>query len=86
MMRLVDLVHGKLELRWTWLPYWLSCSAIFQTDVERLMRDVVVINGLPHSEESLDKIEAFLLREVSRRFKIQGLDVYLRGLRSVTQP
>ena len=82
-MRLVDLHEGKLELRWTWLPYWLVAGPRLQAEVEAIIRDIVVLNGMPPTEDSLDRIERFLLDVLDRRFKIKGLREYLTALHYV---
>jgi len=84
-MRLVDLRDGKLEIRWTWLPYWVAAGPSFMNELEQLMRDAVIINGMPHDEDSLERIERFLLRVIDVRFRIEGLTDYLRALRFVRE-
>lgn len=82
-MRLVELIEGKLELRWTWLPYWLAAGPALQRDIDTLMRDVVIMNGMPPTDDSLDRIEEFVIRTIDRRFNIAGLATHLRSLRHV---
>lgn len=84
-MRLVDLNEGRLELRWTWFPYWLAAGPALHSEIEAVMRDAVIINGMPPTEESLDRIEAFLLRVIDRRFQIPGLTKYLEGMHALVE-
>lgn len=84
-MRLVELNEGRLELRWTWLPYWLAAGPALHTEIETTMRDVVIINGMPPTDGSLERIEQFVLRLIDRRFKIVGLTEYLAGLHKVKE-
>jgi hypothetical protein len=84
-MRLVELQEGRLELRWTWLPYWLAAGPSLHTEIETLMRDVIIVNGMPPTEDSLDKIEQFVIRAIDRRFNIAGLAQYLKALRYVRE-
>lgn len=84
-MRLVELQEGRLELRWTWLPYWLAAGPALHTEIEALMRDVIIMNGMPPTEESLDRIEQFVIRAIDRRFGIAGLAQYLGALRYVRE-
>lgn len=75
-----------LELRWTWMPYWLVVSPAFQRDVERQIQDAVLLNGLPQNDAALDRIEDFTLRCIERRFPIPGLRAYVAALRNVEEP
>lgn len=84
-MRLVELNQGKLELRYTWLPWWLAAGPALQSEIETLMRDVVVMNGMPPNDESLERIERFVIRLIGKRFPIPGLTTYLRGLQHVKE-
>lgn len=84
-MRLVELQEGRLELRWTWLPYWMAAGPSLHTEIETTMRDVVIINGMPPTDDSLERIEKFVLRLIHRRFKITGLTDYLRCLHLVQE-
>lgn len=84
-MRIVDLREGQLELRWTWLPYWMAAGPALQGEVDALLRDAVIINGMPPTEESLDRIHSFALFLLTRRFPgFSGLKAYLRGIEEVT--
>ncbi len=85
-MRLVDLRDGALELRWTWLPYWIAAGPTLQGEVETILRDAVIINGMPPNEDSLSRIEAFVVRLLTRRFQIEGLGEYLLSLHLVQEP
>jgi hypothetical protein len=85
-MRLVDLQDGKLELRWTWLPYWMAAGPALQGEVNALLRDAVVINGMLPDEDGLDRIHNFALFLLTRRFpSFSGLKAYLRGIQEVEQ-
>lgn len=81
-MRLVNLNAGRLELVWTWLPYWMVTSAVL-SDVERLLFDVVRLNAATTSEEDLDALHCWVTRHLESRFKIVGLGAYCDALRYV---
>jgi hypothetical protein len=85
-MRLVVLQDGQLELRWTWLPYWMAAGPALHGEVDALMRDVVLLNGMLPNEDSLDRIEKFVLFLLTRRFPFKGLKEYLAGFRQVEKP
>jgi hypothetical protein len=84
-VRLVDFRDGKLEVRWTWLPYWIAAGPQFLTEIERTMHDAIIINGMPPNEDSFERVENFLLRLIEGRFRIEGLGDYLRALRFVRE-
>jgi len=84
-MRLIQLQEGKLELRWTWLPYWLAAGPALHNEIQAVMRDAVIINGMPPTEDSVVRIESFVLKMIERRFKIEGLRAYLDGLQHVAE-
>lgn len=85
-MRLVHFDQGQLELRWTWLPYWLAAGPALHHEINIYMRDLVIINGMPPSDDSLERIERLVLRLIQDRFKIDGLEQYLSALKYVREP
>ncbi len=85
-MRLVQINDGKLELRWTWLPYWIAVGPALQTEIESLMKDAVIINGMPPTAASLDSISRFVCKALAKRFAIPGLGEYLQAIERVQEP
>jgi hypothetical protein len=86
-MRLVQLRDGALEIRWTWLPYWLAVNPKLKTLVEREMRDAALLGGVTTSEADLDGLHDFVLRRLSALFPaFPGLREHLDGLRLVKEP
>lgn len=85
-MRIIGFEGGRLELRWTWLPYWLAAGPALHDELQALMRDVVVMNGMPLTEDSLDRIHTFVIDMIVKRFTIEGLREYLVGLCYVREP
>jgi hypothetical protein len=84
-MRFAELVEGRLEIRWTWLPYWLAAGPALHNELDALLRDIVVLNGMPVTDESLDHIDQLIIRLIMRRFNIPGLDAYLGAFRYVRE-
>lgn len=84
-MRFIEMVDGRLEVRWTWLPYWLAAGPALHNELEVLVRDIVVLNALPISESSLDRIHRLIVRLIARRFRIGGLSEYLSGIQHVRE-
>jgi hypothetical protein len=81
-MRWVELTKNhELFLRWTWLPYWIAASPQAVREVQALLEDAVIINGLPLAEESsLDRISAWVQRYLVKRFADVGnLSGFLRA-------
>lgn len=85
-MRLVDLNEGRLELRWTWLPYWIAVGPALKIEIETLLHDAVILNGLPPTVESLESISRFVCQQLARRFAIPGLEAYLSAIAHVQEP
>lgn len=81
-MNLVAFEDGALELRWTWFPYWLVVSPIMKQDIERVLRDAVLMQGVPVAG-SMDAIDDLVIRIITKRFKIPGLGDYLRAMKLV---
>lgn len=86
-MRLVDLIDGAVELRWTWLPYWLGANQRLRTELEVELRDIALLNSLTETPEDLDALSRMLCRRIQARFPgFHGLDGALRALLSVQSP
>jgi hypothetical protein len=86
-MRLVQLRDGALEIRWTWLPFWLAVNPRLKTQVERELRDASLLCGVTTSPADLDAMHAWLLRRVEALFPtFPGLKDYLDGIRLVPEP
>lgn len=81
-MNLVQSDNGALELRWTWLPYWLVVSPAMKHDIERTLRDAILLNGAP-CDSSLDAMDKLIIRIIVQRWPIPGLDKYLEALHAV---
>lgn len=86
-MRLVELIDGAIELRWTWLPYWLGANARLRAELETELRDITLLNGLTESPEDLDALNRTLCRRIQDRFPaFPGLGAALGALASVQGP
>jgi hypothetical protein len=86
-VRLVELIDGAVELRWTWLPYWLGANAKLRTELEAELRDIALLNGLTESPEDLDALNRTLCRRIQARFPaFQGLGAALGALSGVQGP
>lgn len=82
-MRLVVVVDGLPELSWTWLPWWMAQSPALKRDVERVIGDALLLNGMILDDSGLDRLSAFVSKTLCRFFKIKGLGTYLDGLKAV---
>lgn len=86
-MRLVQFREGMLEIRWTWLPYWLAVNPKLTQSVETDLADAVIINRLTTSEEDLQRMHVFVVKRLCKLFKaFKGLDAYLNALGAVEEP
>jgi hypothetical protein len=86
-MRLVQYTEGALEIRWTWLPYWIAVNPKLVQGVEVALRDAVLVNGLTTSPEDLDRMHSFVVRRLCALFPgFVGLETYLESVSSVQEP
>jgi len=86
-VRLVQMRDGALEIRWTWLPYWLAVNPKLKLLVEREMRDACLLGGVTTSERDLDALHDFVVRRLGALFPaFKGLDWYLNSLKGVEEP
>lgn len=83
-MRLVHVHGGVLQIRWTWLPFWLAVHPQLMADVDRELRDCVLLGGVTTAEEDLEAMHEFVIRRVEAHFPaFEGLGTYLRGVCSI---
>lgn len=85
-MNLVILKDGKLDLAWTWFPWWLVVSPAMTHEVKQTLQDAILLNGVPARQESLDALDDLLIRIITRRFPFPGLGGYLRAMKNVELP
>ena len=86
-MRLVQFQEGMLEIRWTWLPYWLAVNPKLKLEVEREMKDAVLLNGLTPSDEDLDALHTYVRDRFTKTFPaFPGLGAYLDAITLVEEP
>lgn len=86
-MRLVQFREDMLEIRWTWLPYWLAVNPKLVSSVETDLADAVVINRLTNSEEDLQRMHVFVVKRLCKLFNaFKGLEAYLNALEAVEEP
>lgn len=83
-MRLVDLLDNAVELRWSWLPYWLGANQRLRVEVERELRDIALLNGLTTSDEDLDALSRKACHLIQSRFpSFVGLEEALLALMAI---
>ena len=86
-MRLVHLRDGALEIRWTWLPYWLAMNPKLKLVIEREMRDACLLQGMTTAEADLDDLHSFVVRRLRSLFPaFVGLETYLDAIQSIQEP
>lgn len=82
-MRLVELVDGAFEVRWTWLPLWIATNPKLKVGLETELRTIVALNGVTDSEADLDALHRHVVVRLQEMFPFKGLDRFLDGLRDV---
>jgi hypothetical protein len=79
-MRLVDNIDGALQVRFTWLPYWLASNRGLMFGLETWVRDVAVLNAVTTDERDLDALNALVVDHLEARFQIPGFrDFLMKG-------
>lgn len=82
-MRLVVESDGVVEVRWTWLPFWLAMNPEFVAKLERELRARVVV-GEPLTPELLDSWHATVVDTIEKSFpNFTGLRAFFDALKEV---
>jgi len=77
---------GCLEITWSWLPFWLAVNPKLKEQVERELRDGVLMGGVTNSPEDMDAMHDFVVRRLQELFPSHvGLAEYLDGLKYVRE-
>lgn len=79
-MRLVDETPAGLEIRWTWLPFWVVMSPQYK-NVESQMKSICLLNGATNRD--LDAIDRLAEELLVRYYPVQGFREYLHALRRI---
>jgi hypothetical protein len=83
-VRLVEVIDGALELRWTWLPYWLATNGRLKKELDEEIRAAALMNAALMSPEHLDGLHAFVCRRIQARFpQMLGLYDALKAISAV---
>lgn len=83
-MKIVDLIDGAFEVRWTWLPFWLATNPKLKMQLEGEMKAIVALNGIRNIDEDLEAMHRHVLRRIQQFFpEMKGLDQFLDGLKDV---
>lgn len=83
-MRIVELIDGAFEIRWTWLPLWLATNPVLKTALETELRTIIAMNGVTDTAVDLDSLHDHVVRRLQEMFPgVKGLDSYLNGMRSL---
>ncbi len=82
-MRIVRINEGRLEIRWTWLPYWLASAPSLVRETETSMKDAIVMNGV--TPDDLDGLHDYVISRISARFPGFNLKPVLEALSHVPE-
>ena len=86
-MRLVQIRDGVLEVRWTWLPFWMATNPKLKEKLEEEMRDAISMGGVSESEPDLDSLHDYVVRRLQEMFPTHpGLGELVDGLKYVQEP
>lgn len=83
-MRIVEIVDGALELRWTWLPFWMATSPSLKAGVENRLKAAVALNFITDSDADLDGLHDMACSAIADAFPgLVGVRKYLDSIRDV---
>lgn len=83
-MKIVELIDGAWEIRWTWLPLWLATNPKLRSSLEGELQTLVALSGLTDSESDAELLHAHVVRRLQELFPaFKGLDVFLNGMKSI---
>jgi hypothetical protein len=86
-MRLVQVRDGVLEIRWTWLPFWLAVNPVMKQDLEKEIRDSVILGGVGPTAPDMDALHDFVVARLQKLFPSHpGLAEYLDGVKYIEEP
>lgn len=86
-MRIIQLQDGVLEVRWTWLPFWMAANPALKQLIDDELKDACLLNAVTGSEEDLDALHRYCCRRLQERFPaFPGLGRYLDALTTVQEP
>lgn len=78
-MKLISNNNGVLELRWTWLPYWISANAALKAQIERDVRDRMILNAV--TTEEIDLLHDYVLASLKERCsEVEGAEAVLDAI------
>lgn len=81
-MRIVELIDGAFEVRWTWLPLWLATNPKLRISLEGELKTIVALSGLTEAEADLDALHIHVVRRLQELFpQVKGLAEFLDGMR-----
>ena len=83
-MKLVEIVDGAFEIRWTWLPFWLATNPKLEQNLEGELKTLVALNGLTDSPDDIQLLHRHVVTRLQALFpSLHGLDAFLDGLQNV---
>lgn len=84
-MRLVEVIDGALELRWTWLPYWLATNGKLKQELEAELKATIASETAVDQAEYLDRLHELVCRRIQERFpQMRGLEAALASLKCIS--
>ena len=84
-MKLVHLAEdGAAELQWMWLPTFIGQSFYVMEDLRKAWK-IAFPDGLPATDEGLQKIHDFTIDWLDKKFNIPGLSNYLSAIEYVEE-
>lgn len=83
-LRLVEVVDNHIEIRWTWMPYWIASNGKVVQELEKELKTFMAEERLSINAEGLDRLHTELCDRIQARFPaFYGLGDVLKGFRNV---
>lgn len=73
---------GRLEVKWTWMPYFLASDTELIRSVDGSLTEK--FKGKELTQELMEGVHEEVLDLISEKYPIQGLKSYLRGIEVVS--
>ena len=84
-MTFVEIIDGALELRWTWLPYWLATNGKLKQEIEDELRAAVSSNLLTDDPARMAELHSLVCKRIQERFpEMLGLEDALKAFERVS--
>ena len=76
-MKIVDFFDNALQVRWTWLPYWMASNRVVVTELDHHVRDTAILGAVTDDARELEALNQNAVRYLERKFAFPGFGDFL---------